>query len=130
VELQETLSVFALNMRGCFVTLGMLIIGVGLAASQTYKINVKFLSMILGAKFLAAPLTIMIFIEMDRHFLHLFNTDIYEAMLLISFAPPAVNTAIFATMHNAYPEEVSTGVLIGTLLALLYIPMAVSLFIN
>ena len=130
IELSATLNDFAHNMRGCFVTLGMLIIGVGLAAAQTYKINIKFLSIMLGAKFIATPLTIMALIELDRYVLHLFNDDIYEAMLLISFAPPAVNTAIFATMHNSHPEEVATGVLIGTLLALLYIPMAVSLFIN
>lgn len=116
------------KMRSAYVVLGMMIIGLGIASVHTFSLDLKFLSMLLSAKFIAAPLVVMLIIWIDKSSFHLFDPEIHKAMLLMSFVPPAANTVIFATLHNSHPEDAATAVLIGTIIALLYLPAAVAIF--
>jgi len=119
-------------MRGTYITLGMMIIGLGLATVKSFRINIKFLSLFLSAKFIAAPLLILLLIQIDKTFLHLFldNEFVYETMVLLAIVPPAANTVVFATLNKCYPEEAAAAVLVGTLLALVYVPFMIFLLMR
>lgn len=116
------------KMRSTYVVLGMMIIGLGMSTVHTLKFNFKFLAMMLSAKFIAAPLLMLTLIYLDKFYLNIFTPNIHQAALLMSLVPPAANTVVFATIHNAHPEEAATGIMIGTIIALVYLPAAIALF--
>ncbi len=115
------------GMRGCYTVLGMMMIGMGLSTVEKFHINWKFLGVMLSARFIAAPLLLILMVTADKNFLHLFDHEIHLAMLVIGFVPPAANTVVFATIHNCHPEDTATAVLIGTIFAMLYLPAAISI---
>jgi predicted permease len=116
-------------MKGTYIVLGMMIIGLGLSSVKKFKIEYKFLAMFLSAKFLAAPLLTLMLIKLDSVYLHIFSAHefIYKIMILLSIVPPAANTVVFATINRCYPEEAATAVLIGTILAMFYVPSMITL---
>lgn len=128
IELPCELRDITDKMRSSYVVLGMMIIGLGIASVHSFNLDFKFISILLSAKFIAAPIVVMIIIWADKSSFHLFDPDIHKAMMLMSFVPPAANTVIFATIHNSHPEEAATAVLIGTFIALIYLPAAVAIF--
>ena len=117
------------NMRGTYVILGIMIIGLGLASIEKVRFDWKFISVLLSAKFIAMPLAMMMLIELDQTYFQLFNEQIYRVLLLLAIVPPASNIIIFASIHKCYPGETSTAVLVGTLIALVYVPAAIILLI-
>lgn len=126
--LESPLKEITEHMQGTFVILGCMVIGLSLSAVKCWSLDWKFLSVFLSAKFIAAPILVILFVYLDQHFLHLYTLNIHKAMLLISFVPPASNTVIFATLYNTHPEKTATAVLVGTLIALFYIPTFIALF--
>ncbi len=115
------------SIRGSYIALGMMMIGLGLSTVQKFHINWKFLSVLLSARFISAPLLLLIMVYIDQNYTHLYSDQIHLAMLIIGFVPPAANTVVFATIHNCHPEDTATAVLIGTVLAMFYLPAAISL---
>lgn len=116
-------------MRGTYVTLGMMIIGLGMASVDKMKFNVKFTAALLSVKYLVAPLLMLCLITLDRLYLGIFSENIHQVMMLISFVPPAANTVVFAQLHNCHPQEAASAIVAGTLLALIYLPFVVGTFI-
>lgn len=114
-------------VRGCYATLGLMIVGLGLSSIQKFVFDLKFCATLLSARFIAAPLIASLLIQADRHFLKLYSEQEQMAFLLTSILPPAANTVVFAALHHAHPEEAAMAVLIGTLLGLFYLPLMVGL---
>ena len=46
-------------------------------------------------------------------------------VILITIVPPAANSVAFAAQLNIRPEKAATTVLLGTVLALFYIPAVI-----
>lgn len=112
---------------GTYAILGMMIIGLGLSTIKKIEMDWKFVGMMLSARFIAAPVLTIGLIMLDVHYFGAFSREVHLAALLTSIVPPAANTVIFASIHNAHPEEAATGVVIGTVLALVYLPLMASL---
>ncbi|MBA3958153.1 MAG: AEC family transporter [Parachlamydiaceae bacterium] len=119
---------FICHIKGTFVVLGMMIIGVGLAGLTSFKLDFKFVGLTFLAKFVVWPTIILGVIALDMHFLHLFSRDIYDALILLSIVPLAVNTVVLASVLHAQPEKAAVTVMLGTLFALLYVPFMVITF--
>ena len=117
------------HLKGAYVVLGMMMIGMGLSSIKNFNFDKKFITVFLSAKFIAAPTLVIIFIALDNYIFHIYPNHIYEALLLLSIVPPASNTVVFATLHDCYPEEASSAVAIGTLLAIIYVPTAIAILI-
>jgi len=120
---------FFIGVKGAYSTLGMMVVGIALAAATSLKLDWKFIGMAFAVKFIAWPLLVGGLVLLDIHVLHLFSETVHHTTLLISFMPLAVNSVIFATLLDAQPEKMATAVFLSTLFALLYVPVMISLFI-
>jgi predicted permease len=118
-----------MDIRSTYTTLGMMVIGIGLAGIQGFKIDYIFILFAFIAKFFFWPLITFALIFIDNKFFHFYSKDIYNVMILISIVPLASNTVIMASVLKAQPEKAATAVLAGVIFALLYVPMMVSYFI-
>jgi predicted permease len=117
------------SMRGTYATLGMMLIGLSLSNINSYKINWTFSLILLVIKFVFTPLAMLAIVYFDQEVFHLFNRDVHNVLLLLSFVPPAANTVIFTTLYKCHPEETAMTILIGNIMALILIPLMISSFI-
>lgn len=128
-RMSDEISTVVDYMRGTYVTLGMMIVGLGLSTVDKIKFNFKFTATLLSVKYFIAPLLMFSLVMLDRTYFNIYDIKIHEALMLISFVPPAANTVVFAQLHNCHPEEAASAIAAGTLLALLYLPIVVGTFI-
>lgn len=115
------------NFRGAYSVLGMMLIGLGIGANKKLQFDIKFIAVTFFAKFAVWPLLILLIIFADKFFLHIYNQQIYEVMLLLSIVPLASNTVAFSMILKLHPEKAALAVLLSTLFALLYIPLMIML---
>jgi predicted permease len=113
-------------IRGAYSTLGMMVVGIGLAGLSSFRLDWKFISMAFIVKFLAWPLAVAGVILLDQYWLHFYDQTVYATMILLSSMPLAVNAVIFATLLDAKPEKMAAAVFLSTLFALIYVPLMVS----
>ncbi len=128
VELPDNLQNIARDFLGAYIILGALIIGLGLAQVQTWKFDWKFLTHMLGVKFIVWPLLMWGFLQADRHIFNLIPQSYAPILLLLSILPLAANTAAFAAMFRVYPERTATAIAVSTLCGVVLIPFFVILF--
>jgi predicted permease len=105
-----------------------MLIGLGIGVRKKLKFDFKFIGVTFFAKFITWPLLILLIILLDKSFLHLYNPQIYEVMLLISIVPLAANAVAFSTLLQLHPEKASLAVLLSTVFALFYIPLVILVF--
>lgn len=115
------------QFKGVYTIVGMMMIGMGLATAHRTLVDKKFMQWAFIAKFIAWPALMNIIIFIDKNFLHLYNQDIYELLILVSIVPLAANTVTWATELKAHPEKAAIAVTISTLFALFYIPFLVGI---
>lgn len=130
VDLPEIYTDFIGHIRGAYTVLGMMLVGLGMAALSSFKLDLKFIGLTFIAKFLAWPLLILTFIEVDVAFLGWYGRNIHEALILLSIVPMAVNTIVMATLLEYQSEKVATTVLLSTFFALIYVPLMTLFFIH
>ncbi len=120
---------FMQDMRSCYVVLGMMIIGFGLAEIKEFKLDFKFIGMTFLAKFIVWPAIICLLILLDKFVFGLYDESIYGVFILISVVPLAANTVSVASLLNCYPEKAAAAVLLSTIFAIFYVPMIAVFFI-
>lgn len=125
MELPEMFWTYWTHVKGCYVITGMMIIGVVLGSMKTLVFDLKLTVLVFIGKFLAIPLLGGLFIWFDSAVLHMFTTDIYHLIVLITIVPSAANVVAFSAQLNVQPEKAATTVLLGTIFALFYIPVVV-----
>lgn len=128
VTLGESWFDFAVLFRGAYSVLGMMLIGMGLSSIKKFEIDFKFVSVVLVMKFIVWPLVALAVVIVDSKYFHFFDLRIYKVMMLMSIVPLAANSVAFATELKVHPEKTAVAVLISTVVALFYIPLAVSWF--
>jgi predicted permease len=121
---------FMVHIKGAYIVLGMMIIGLSLAELPHFKLDKKFIGMTFLAKFFAWPLAVLALNYMDSWFFGFYTHDIHNALMLISIVPIAVNTVIVASLLDSKPEKASAAILLSTFFALFYVPVMVAIFIN
>lgn len=117
------------SFRAAMTLLGMMVIGLGLAAILKIKFDFAFVGWSFLAKFAAWPLLMATFIFWDNHLLHWYSADVHKVLMLIAFMPMGVNTVVFATELQTHPEKASFAVVLSTFFALGYIPLTAALFL-
>lgn len=135
-----TLNLFAFKMpdmfldyttylKGAYAILGMMLLGMGMEKiSLKNYFDIKFISYAMIIKFILWPLFILIFIFLDKNYIHFLNDDFYLIMFLFSIVPLAGNTVTIATLLNVKPEKMSLTVFISTIISLFYIPLVLYLY--
>jgi predicted permease len=119
----------AVDFRGAYSVLGMLMVGIGMVGAKRKGLDARFLTLAFIAKFVVWPLLVGAVIFLDVHVFHLFDTFTHRVMFLLSIVPMAANTVVFASVLRVHPEKAAASVFLSTLFALLFIPLAVALFL-
>ncbi len=130
INLGQTYLDFAQLFRGAYSVLGMMIVGLGIAGIAKFEFDFKFISLAFLGKFLVWPFIMFLLVFADRQFWHLFGDLAHKVLLLLSVVPIAANTVAFATELRVHPQKAAVAVLLSTLFALAYIPLAVIYFIK
>jgi predicted permease len=123
INIPQNFEVLSAYFTGAYAILGMMLIGLGISTIRKFEIDWKFISILLSARFIAAPAITFGLIYLDAQFFHVFDRNTHLAALLTSIVPPAANTVVFASIHHAHPEEAASAVVVGTILALFYMPL-------
>ncbi|HWY79856.1 MAG TPA: AEC family transporter [Candidatus Sulfotelmatobacter sp.] len=116
------------SFNGAYIVLGMMLVGLGLSDSKTYKIDFRFIGISFIAKFLLWPLVVIAILFLDEVTFKIYNPHLYKIILLMTIVPLAANVVSYATVLKSHPEKVAMAVLLSTLFALLYIPLVAFFF--
>ncbi len=125
-EVFDFLSMF----KTVYFTLGMMIIGLGLAEIKASHLDWKFATMALFNKFIIWPAVFLGLIYLDNNYFHIFDKTMHAVLLIEALVPLSVSSVIYATELKVQPQKVALVVAISTLIALFYIPLTVSFFLN
>ncbi len=118
------------NFKWAYTLLGMMIIWMWLSTVKIHHIDLKFMASSFFAKFIFWPLVILLIIFFDKSFLNLYNQETYNILILMSIVPLAANTVALATELKVHPDKAAIAVLLSTIIALFYIPLMVTTFVN
>ena len=121
-ELSTLFNTYWDYFKGAYVLIGMMIIGASLAKAKKLVIGPRFLSFTFFGKFIVWPAMAYSLILFDQGVTGWFEPEIHKMIFLMAIVPPAANIAAFAAQLDMSPEKAATTVLIGTLVALFYIP--------
>ncbi len=117
-------------LKGGYVPLGMMVIGLSLADVKMGHIDLKFALFTLFNKFLIWPAIFLGLIYLDKTHFHIFNETVHMVLLIESIVPLAANSVSYATELKAHPEKITLVVTISTFIALFYIPAIASILIQ
>ncbi|MFA5138257.1 MAG: AEC family transporter [Elusimicrobiota bacterium] len=115
------------HFRGAYIVLGMLMVGLSLAPLRSLRLDWSFIGMTFLARFLAWPLAVLLLLSADRLWLGLFDASARGILALFSVVPLAASTAVLASLFRLHEEQVASAVLLSTLFAAAYVPLALSL---
>ncbi|MCU0652737.1 MAG: AEC family transporter [Candidatus Pacebacteria bacterium] len=116
--------------KAAYILLGMMLVGMGLAAASLKSFDRKFVSLAFLARFAVWPAVIAAVIFADTHWAHIYSANAYRVIILMSVVPLAANTVAYATEFKTCPDKAAIAVFLSTLFALLYIPLVVGLFLG
>ncbi len=111
------------TFKGAYSVLGMMAIGITLSSFRKLEIDWKFMAFALGWKHLAYPLFggLVCYLLLD-----LPTTTLAVIALMLS-TPMASNTVLIANNLGVHPEKAAMAVMASTLMALVSVPLAVTL---
>jgi len=125
-EIPKFLLPFLENIKGCYIIIGMMIIGAGIADMQKLKFNFKFTFFAFFGRFVIWPCLAFMVYKVDAVTLHLLNENFGKAMILAGIVPLAADSVAIATILKCHPEEMAYAVLLSCLFALFYVPFVAS----
>lgn len=114
--------------KGAYTVLGMMIIGLGLSQLDRFRVDVPFTLSAFAVRFLIWPLLAIILIMFDKNIFSLLGDLYYKPLLLFSVMPLAANNIAFAAQFDMRPGKAAIAVLLSTLFALIYVPLAIWIF--
>jgi predicted permease len=115
---------------GTYTVLGMMMIGLGLAGLEHFRVDMRFTGLLFLIKFVGWPLLAGGFVMLDTGLLHWFDRPVHHALMLVSFMPLSANSVAIASLLNCQPQRTATAVLLSTFVALIYVPVMVGLFLR
>jgi len=128
-ELPRLLVPFFENVKGCYIIIGMMIIGAGIADMEKIRFNLKFISFAFLGRFLVWPLLAFLFYRLDGLTFNLLNENYAKALVLAAIVPIAADTVAIATILKTHPEDMAGAVLLSCLFALFYVPFVASILL-
>lgn len=127
IGLGSALVAVADYFKGAYSLLGMMLVGMGLSTVRRSSLDPKFISLSFLAKFIMWPVAMTTVIILDLNFFHFYGHQIHQIMILLSVVPLAANTVAYATEFKTDPDKAALAVMLSTIFALFYVPLAVSL---
>jgi predicted permease len=116
------------DVRGCYIIIAAMLIGIGLSRLQHFRFEAKPISFTFFFKFLVWPALALAFTAVDLNMFHLFTPQIHKILILLSIMPLPANTIAYALQLNVQPDRASTLVFLSTIFALIYVPFMMVLY--
>ncbi len=117
------LSDFSQSIQNSIAVLGMILVGVSVSEVKQFKLDFKFLAVILFFKFILFPAFFNIFVLLDKYIFKIFSKSYHYPFQLLSVTPISVSVVITSIIFNLYPEKTSTAILVSLLISLVYTPL-------
>ncbi len=128
LPIPTVLNDFFLNLRGCYIVMGMMIVGLGIARMKKVEVDMPFLSLAFFAKFVCWPVLAVLVVWADSQFFHIYNDLMHASLILLSITPLAANAVSIASILGVHPDKVATTVLISTAAALFFVPVFIAFY--
>lgn len=125
LEFSDLAHTYWTHFKGCYVVIGMMILGGALARIDKLVFGWRFTALTFAGKFAVFPALALAYIWLDKTYFQMLGADIYTAIMMMAITPPAANIAAYASQMNMEPEKAATTILIGTVFALIYIPAVI-----
>jgi malate permease and related proteins len=126
IPLWDGFTSIQIHCKGAYTTLGMMLIGIGISKMNRFSIDLKFIISLLIAKCVAVPIITLSLLYIDTVFFGLLDDTFKKVVLYFSILPVAASVVAYALRFNVHPDKVASGVLICTLLAIIYVPVAIA----
>lgn len=125
---------FFVNLRGAFIVMGMMIIGLVLGSQSEGKKGFVFeWPLILFSnviRFCVFPLLALGLVLLDRRFFGLFSPMAEKILLLVSVMPMGADTTSVAAQWKMHPERIAALILVNSVIALFLIPYLLPLLLK
>ncbi len=119
------------NVRGAYSVLGMMIVGLSLSTIKEFTIDWKMLTVTFVVKYVLWPILIIGFVYLDKYYINFFNNgQIYKSLMILAIVPISVSNVVLATIFNYPVDRITVVLLINTLIALVYVPTMIALFLS
>ena len=121
IPLNPTVLDFMNNFKGAYSVLGMMVIGISLAAFDRLELDYVFTLLIITWKHLLLPAVgILIF-----RFVIPLDPPVLAVVALMLATPMAGNVVVISSQLNVHPEKAALSVMLSTFMALFFIPVVV-----
>jgi predicted permease len=127
-ELHPLFETYWGYIKGAYVVVGMMIIGVALSRVKGLVISPRFISLSFLGKFVVFPVVMLAVIYIDVAVFGFYDTQIHKMLFLMAIVPIAANIAVFAVEMDLNPEKAASTILLSTVFALFSIPVMLMLF--
>lgn len=111
------------HFKGAYIVVGMMIIGAALSKLKHLVFSARFTGLALAGKVVLMPLLAFMLVSIDEHITQFYAPEIHRLFMVMALVPFAANISAFAAQLDLNPEKAATTVLIGTVAALIYIPV-------
>lgn len=133
-QLPSVFDDFFEMLRGAYVVLGMMIIGLVLGRQsrrgEGFVFEWRLILMSNVVRFTVYPLMAMLVITFDRQAFQFFSPLAQQIILLVSLMPMGADTTSLAAQWNSYPERIAALTLVNSLVALFIIPFALPILLR
>ncbi len=113
--------------KGAYIFVGMMIAGIGLAASSKFTLAPGYLMTGMFGKFILWPLAAIALRYLDGG---LFDTQTHNLLLVMSLVPAAANLPGFAVVNDGPVSDCAMLVLITTILAIIALPFLLPVLLS
>ena len=130
VKSPEFFDDFMFNIRRTYTVLGMMMVGLGIAAIKKFKVNWLIVFMTFIIKYMLWPLIIFGVICIDKMYFNFYDDTIYRPLVVLAIVPISVSNIIVATVFKYNTDEISVVVLLNTLIGMFYVPAMVAIMLH
>ncbi len=116
--------------RGCYVCLGMMIIGIALAKHKKLAWEMDFIALTMFGKYVMWAVLVAAFAWADIHVFKIYAAPIYTMIAILAITPAAANTAAFAAQHDFKPQLAATVVFVTTIISFAFLPLVLPLIFS
>ncbi|MFV9839015.1 MAG: AEC family transporter [Aaplasma endosymbiont of Hyalomma asiaticum] len=118
------------SITNSYMVLGTILLGVAIANIKDFSIDIKLVASTILIKYVAWPLVILLLIFLDRIGPGLYDTQAYQALILLAIIPVSSTGVILASMFNYQPDRAAMILLISTVIGMFYVPLMISLLLH
>ncbi|WP_249549263.1 AEC family transporter [Anaplasma phagocytophilum] len=118
------------SMTNSYMVLGTILLGIAIANIKDFAIDFKLIVLTVLIKYVAWPLLILLLIFLDRIGPGWYNTQAYQALILLAIIPVSSTGVILASMFNYQPDRAAMILLISTVIGMFYVPLMISLLLH